>query len=487
MRNLTQILPTDFVSKVFGDKEISIAGIELDSRKIEPGCLFAAIKGTRVDGHKFIEKAIELGAIAILCEDLPTQIRKGITYIQCVDSSLTLGHLAAAFYNHPSKEMKVIGVTGTNGKTSVATILKNTFTKLGYKCGLLSTVQNEIDGVVIPATHTTPDAVSIQALFSQMVEAGCDYVFMEASSHAIHQKRIAGIDFDGAVFTNITHEHLDYHETFDNYIKAKKALFDSLPSKAFALTNIDDKNGRVMLQNTKARKKTYSLRSLADYKAKVLEQDFTSMLLEINGFEVYTPISGTFNAYNLTAVFACLVEMGVEAEEALVAISQSKGAEGRLEWIKNEKNQVGVVDYAHTPDALENVLRAIKSMNTTGGNIITVVGCGGNRDKEKRPKMAQIACELSERVILTSDNPRNEEPEAILDQMEAGVPIHKRLNTLTISDRRNAIKTACSLAQNGDLILVAGKGHEKYQEIKGVKHPFDDKAILQEFLIAKTN
>lgn len=480
-------MPEQFITKIIGDSNISIEGITLDSRQIKANYVFAALKGTQVDGHRFIEKAIELGATAVLCEDLPENFRKGITYLKCVDSTLCLGHLASAYYNHPSKEMKVIGVTGTNGKTSVATVLKNTFSQLDFKCGLISTVQNEIGNEIVPTTHTTPDAVSLQALFSSMVESGCDYVFMEASSHAIHQNRIAGVDFDGVIFTNISHDHLDYHGTFDNYIKAKKALFDQLKGEAFALTNIDDKNGRVMLQNTKARKKTYSLRSLADFKTKILEQDFTSMLLEINGQEVYTPISGNFNAYNLTAVYGSMIEMGIEECEALIAISKAKGAEGRLDWMKNNKNQVGVVDYAHTPDALENILKAIKSMNTTGGNIITVVGCGGNRDKEKRPKMAQIACELSERVILTSDNPRNEEPETILEEMEMGVPIHKKLNVLTITDRKNAIKTACSLAQEGDLILVAGKGHEKYQEIKGVKHPFDDKAILQEFLIAKTN
>ncbi|MGB0429938.1 MAG: UDP-N-acetylmuramoyl-L-alanyl-D-glutamate--2,6-diaminopimelate ligase [Bacteroidia bacterium] len=486
MKDLTQILPLSFITKIIGDENKQIQGIALDSRIVEPNFVFAAIKGTQVDGHKFINKAIDLGANTILCEHLPQNIREETTYIQCVDSALCLGHLASAFYGNPSKEMKVIGVTGTNGKTSVATILKNTFTHLGYKCGLISTVQNEIGAEIIEATHTTPNAVALQKLFSLMVEKGCDYVFMEASSHAIHQKRIAGVDFDGAIFTNISHDHLDYHGTFNHYIKAKKELFDQLKSSAFALTNIDDKNGRVMLQNTKARKKTYSLKSLADYKTKILEQDFTSMLLEVNSNEVYTPISGTFNAYNLTAAYGTLCEMGIDSTQALMALSQSKGAEGRLDWVKNHKNQVGIIDYAHTPDALENVLKALKQMNSTGGNIITVVGCGGNRDKDKRPKMAQIASELSERVILTSDNPRNEEPETILDEMEAGIPIHKKLNAITITDRRNAIKTACSLAQEGDLILVAGKGHEKYQEIKGIKYPFDDKAVLQEFLIAKT-
>lgn len=487
MKQLSNILNEVAVAKIIGNAEQSVLDITLDSRAVAENFLFAAIKGTQVDGHKFIDKAIDLGATSILCENLPNNIRKGITYITCLDASLALGQIASAFYEHPSKEMKVIAVTGTNGKTSVATVLKNAFTSLGYKVGLISTVKNEIGSEVIPATHTTPNSVALQSLFSQMAESGCDYVFMEASSHAIYQKRIAGVDFDGAIFTNLSHDHLDYHGTFDNYIKAKKALFDFLPAKAFALTNIDDKNGRIMLQNTKARKRTYSLRSLADYKTKVLEQDFTSMLLEVNGHEVYTPLSGNFNAYNLTAVYGTLIEMGIETEEALVAISQSKGAEGRLEWIKNSRDQVGIVDYAHTPDALENVLAALKKMNTSGGAIITVIGCGGDRDTTKRPKMAQIACELSDRTIITSDNPRSEDPDAIISQMEAGIPIHKKLSTLSITDRRNAIKTACSLAQEGDLILVAGKGHEKYQDIKGVKHPFDDKAILQEFLLTDKN
>ena len=482
---LGDILPNDFVSQVIGNKDIEINGLVIDSRMVEPGFLFAAIKGTQVDGHRFIDTAIEKGAVAILCEDIPEKTNGNVTYIICDNSSITLGHLASEYYDRPSHQMKVIGITGTNGKTSTATVLKGAITHLGYKAGLMSTVQIEIGDEIIPATHTTPHAIAIQESMAKMVEAGCEYVFMEASSHAIHQHRIAGIQFDGAVFTNITHDHLDYHETFNNYIKAKKQLFDGLGAQAFAITNTDDKNGKVMLQNTRARKLSYSLKAMSQYKTKILEQDFTSMLLEINGSEVYVPISGTFNAYNLTAVYAVLVELGFSSDEALVAISQSKGAEGRLEWLMGDAQKVGIVDYAHTPDALENVLKSISGMNTNGGHIITVVGCGGDRDRSKRPVMAKVASELSDRLILTSDNPRSEDPEAILDEMEDGIPLHRKLSTLRITDRKNAIKTACSLADKGDLILVAGKGHEKYQEIKGVKHPFDDKAVLQEFLITE--
>lgn len=467
--------------------DIDIAGIEIDSRKVGKDSLFAAIKGTQVDGHRFIDTAIKNGASAILCEDLPDALNPEVTYLQTLDCAEALGRMAAEFYENPSQNLVLIGITGTNGKTSTATLLKNAVSNMGHKAGLISTVQIEIGDQIIPATHTTPDAVSLQRLLAQMVESDCEYVFMEASSHAIDQKRIAGLNFRGAVFTNITHDHLDYHKTFDHYLKAKKRLFDILPSKAFALVNADDKNGKVMVQNSKAKKLTYSLRTLADYRAKILEQDFTSMQLELNGREVYTPISGTFNAYNISAVFGTLDQLGFNTEEILVALSQSRGAEGRLEWIKNHKNQVGIVDYAHTPDALENVLKSIKQINTSNGAIITVVGCGGDRDREKRPKMARIACELSDKVILTSDNPRSEDPETIITEMEKGIPIHKKLNVLSISDRKNAIKTACSLSQEGDLILVAGKGHEKYQDIKGEKHPFDDKAVLQEFLIPENN
>lgn len=479
---LQDILPLSLIGAVHGDTERAIDGLAIDSREVGPGFLFAALKGTQVDGHTYIRTAISKGATAILCEDLPETLDEGVVYITSLNSTLAIGHIASEYYDNPSRQMKVVAITGTNGKTSTATLLKNATTHLGVKTGLLSTVQIEIGSEIIPTTHTTPHAIAIQQVMAQMVEAGCEYVFMEASSHAIEQNRIAGIDFDGAVFTNLTHDHLDYHKTFSNYLKAKKLLFDRLPAKAFALTNTDDKNGKVMLQNSKAKKRSYSLKALSTYKTKILEQDFTSMLLEINETEVYVPISGTFNAYNLTAAFGTLVELGFSTEEALLALSQSKGAEGRLDWIMGSDKKVGIVDYAHTPDALENVLKALKTMNTHNGNIITVIGCGGDRDRAKRPVMAAIAAEMSSRLILTSDNPRTEDPEAILREMEAGVPLHRRLNTLTITDRRNAIKTACSFAQKGDLILVAGKGHEKYQEVHGVKNPFDDKEVLKEFL-----
>lgn len=486
-QELSHIIPSLLITKKHGDLGVEINGIEIDSRKVSDGVLFAAIKGTQVDGHRFIDTAIKNGAVAILCENLPEKLSPGVVYLETLDCAETMGKMASEFYENPSQNLVIIGITGTNGKTSTATLLKNAVSHMGHKAGLISTVQIEIDQEIIPATHTTPDAVSIQRILAQMVDAECEYVFMEVSSHAIDQKRIAGIDFRGAVFTNITHDHLDYHKTFDQYLKAKKALFDGLPAKAFALVNVDDKNGKVMVQNSKAQKFTYSLRAMAAYKTKILEQDFTSMLLELNGKEVYTPISGTFNAYNITAVYGTLEQLGFTTEEILIAISQSKGAEGRLEWIKNKKNQVGIVDYAHTPDALENVLKSIKQINTSNGAIITVVGCGGDRDREKRPKMAQIASELSDRVILTSDNPRSEDPETIISEMETGIPLHKKLSVLSITDRKNAIKTACSLSQEGDLILVAGKGHEKYQDIKGEKRPFDDKAVLREFLMQENN
>jgi UDP-N-acetylmuramoyl-L-alanyl-D-glutamate--2,6-diaminopimelate ligase len=395
---------------------------------------------------------------------------------------MALGHIASAFYGHPSHDMQVVAATGTNGKTSVVTLLSNAMTNLGYKTGLISTVHIQIGGKTLPSTHTTPHALSLQHLLHLMAEDGCDYVFMEASSHAIDQQRIAGIKFAGAIFTNLTHDHLDYHKTFDNYLKAKKSLFDQLPAPAFALSNADDKNGAVVLQNTKAKRMYYALQQMADFKGRIMEQDFTSMLLFINGQEFYTGLPGTFQAYNLTAAFGAMVLLHVPPDTALLGLSQARGAEGRLQWIKNHRRQVGIVDYAHTPDALDNVLKTLKDLNTQGGNIISVVGCGGNRDREKRPKMAQIASNGSQWVILTSDNPRNEKADDIIAEMEAGIPVHKKLQVMSIADRRTAIKTACALARDGDLILVAGKGHEKYQEIDGVKHPFDDMAILSEYL-----
>lgn len=482
---LQNILPQGV--EVFGDTQQNISGIELDSRLVKSGFLFAALRGTQVDGHSFIAKAIENGAKAVLCEDLPIEEHPDVTFIKSEDSAQTLGEMASAFYGHPSKNFKLIGITGTNGKTTTATLLKNALTFLGYKTGLISTVQIEIGDDIIPATHTTPDSVSLQKTMAQMSDARCQYVIMEVSSHAIHQRRIAGLEFTGALFTNISHDHLDYHKTFAEYIKAKKGLFDQLPKTAFAITNSDDRNGDVMLQNCKGKKRTYSLKKLATYKAKILEQDFTGMSLEINGIEFYAQVSGTFNGYNLTAAFGTLKELDFSDEDALTALSQSKGAEGRLDWLLGHNRIVGIVDYAHTPDALENILRTLQGINTAKGQLITVVGCGGNRDKEKRPVMARIAAEMSDRVILTSDNPRDEDPDTIITEMEQGLPLHKRMNALTISDRKSAIKTACSLANQGDLVLVAGKGHEKYQEIKGEKRPFDDKALLQEFLNIKNN
>lgn len=462
--------------------DLIVEGLTLDSRHIPVNGLYAALKGTQVDGHTFIENAIEGGAKAILCENLPAKLQKGIAYIQVADTAQALGEMAAAFYNHPSRQVKTIAITGTNGKTTTATIVKNALQFLGYKTGLLSTVQIEIGDDIFPTTHTTPNAIAMQAHLQQMAQARCQFVVMEASSHAIHQKRIAGTQFHTAVFTNISHDHLDYHKTFANYIKAKKALFDQLPSSAYAISNVDDKNGEIMLQNCKARKLRYSLKKLADFKGRILSQDFTGMQLKINELEFHAKLSGTFNAYNLTAAYGILSSLGFESTEICMALSQADGAAGRLEWTKSQNGTVGIVDYAHTPDALENVLSTIQDMNAQKSQIITVVGCGGNRDAGKRPEMAKIAAELSDKVILTSDNPRNEDPAAIVADMEEGIPLHKRMNALTILDRRNAIKTACQLAQAGDVILIAGKGHEKYQIIGDEKRPFDDKAILQEFL-----
>ena len=487
MKVLNNILPLGIKLQIIGSADIEISKIAIDSRKVVENCLFAAIPGSLVDGHQFIDKAIQQGAIAVLCEKLPTNLINGICYLVAQNAAACVGQIAAAFYGNPSKSLELIGITGTNGKTTVSTILKNACTSLGFKCGLISTVQIEIGDEIIPATHTTPDSITLQETLAKMLDANCSHVFMEVSSHALSQFRTAGVYFRGAVFTNLTHDHLDYHKTFDNYLRAKKSLFDGLSSSAFALINSDDKNGMVMLQNTKAIKLKYSLNKLADYKAKILEQDLTGMLLDINGHEFYTTVSGLFNAYNLAASYGVLEQLGFENDEILIALSKAKGAEGRLDWILGKNEVVGIVDYAHTPDALENVLKTIKQMNAKNGNIITVIGCGGNRDVTKRPIMAKIAAENSNRVILTSDNPRNEDPDNILNEMEAGIPIHKRMNCLTITDRKNAIKTACSFAVKGDLILVAGKGHEKYQEIKGQKHPFDDKAVLKEFLTKQLN
>ncbi|RLD90505.1 MAG: UDP-N-acetylmuramoyl-L-alanyl-D-glutamate--2,6-diaminopimelate ligase [Bacteroidetes bacterium] len=480
MKKLQDILYRAGITAVNGSLDLPIEAIASDSRKVVANSLFVAVKGTQVDGHRFINKAEELGAIAIVCEEFPGTLSKKVTYIKVKNSAVALGYIASNFFDNPSGKLKLVGVTGTNGKTTTVTLLFNLMESLGYKCGLLSTIQNKIHQTVIPATHTTPDAISLNMLLAEMVEAGCGYVFMEVSSHAIHQHRIAGLYFAGAVFTNLTHDHLDYHKTFKEYLQAKKRFFDDLPSGAFALVNMDDKNGRVMLQNTAAKKYGYALKNMADFKARVLESRFDSTILSIDGHQFYTMMVGTFNAYNQLAVYATARLLGQDAGEVLLKMSTLKGAAGRFEVIRSKNNITAIVDYAHTPDALENVLKTINTIRTGNEQLITVVGAGGNRDKEKRPKMARIASLLSTRVIITSDNPRDEEPQAIIDDMLEGVDVAKKMSVVAIVNRKEAIHTAVMLAQPGDIILVAGKGHETYQEIKGVKYPFDDKKVLTE-------
>jgi UDP-N-acetylmuramoyl-L-alanyl-D-glutamate--2,6-diaminopimelate ligase len=480
MKQLQELIKAIKTKQIIGNNDVLVDALTIDSRKAGKGSLFFAQKGTLTDGHKYIDAVIESGAAVIICQDVPVAINKSVTYVQVEDVAAITGIVAAAFFDQPSQGMKVIGVTGTNGKTTVATLLHKLFQALGHKCGLISTVQNHIGDTVIPATHTTPDAVSLQGLFRQMADEGCDYVFMEVSSHAIHQHRIAGIDFDGGIFTNITHDHLDYHATFDEYIRVKKMFFDQLGKKAFALTNADDKRGLVMLQNTAALRKTYSLRVPADYKGKVLENDLDGLQMNVNKIDVHFRLSGLFNAYNLLAVFGAAELLGEDKIEVLALLSDMKGAAGRFDTYRSPKERVlGIIDYAHTPDALLNVLATIKQF---GGQrqIITVVGCGGDRDKTKRPVMAQVACEHSDKVILTADNPRSEDPEVILNDMESGLTFAHKRKVLRITDRREAIKTACTLANEDDVVLVAGKGHETYQEIKGVRHHFDDKEVLLE-------
>ena len=481
MAILKDILINVVTVEVLGTTQREVSGICIDSRNAVPGSVFIALKGTLVDGHQYINTAISLGAETIVCEAIPTEKIEGISYIKVKDSSIAAGEMAAAFYDFPSKEMTVIGVTGTNGKTTVTTLLYQLFTKLGYECGLISTVQNFIGTTVETATHTTPDAISIQSLFARMRDAGCSYVFMEVSSHAIHQHRIGGIEFDGAVFTNITHDHLDYHKSFDEYIRVKKQLFDQLPATAFALTNIDDKRGAVMLQNTKAQLYTYSLRVPASIKGKVLENNLTGLVMVIDGLEAHLRMIGTFNAYNLLAVYGVAKFLEQDSIEVLAALSTLNGAPGRFETIASPVEKIlGIVDYAHTPDALLNVLATIQQLRANDEQIITVIGCGGDRDKTKRPLMAQVAVDKSSKTILTADNPRSENPEDILNEMEKDLTFGQRRKVLRISDRKEAIKTACALANPGDIVLVAGKGHETYQEINGVRHHFDDREVLVE-------
>ena len=465
---------------IIGDANKEIVGVNIDSRKIEANHLFIAVKGTQVDGHRYIETAIEKGAVAVLCEDLPEEKAPHVTYIQVQDTTQAAGVVATVFYGEPSKKVQLVGVTGTNGKTTIATLLYNLFRKLGYKCGLLSTVCNYIEDEAVPADHTTPDPIELNYLLSRMVEAGCEYVFMECSSHAIAQKRIAGLHFAGGIFTNLTRDHLDYHKTFENYRDAKKAFFDSLPKTSFAITNADDKNGMYMVQNTKATVKTYSTRSLADFKARIIECHFEGMYLEIDGREVGVRFIGKFNVSNLLAVYGASVMLKQQPEDVLLALSTLHSVSGRLEPIYSPEGFTCIVDYAHTPDALENVLLAIHDVLNGKGKVITVCGAGGNRDKGKRPLMAQEAIKQSDKVILTSDNPRFEDPQDILNDMKEGLNNAQLKKTLTIVDRKEAIRTACSLAQKGDVLLVTGKGHEDYQEINGVKNHFNDKEVLYE-------
>ncbi len=482
MKLLKDIIYKTGIVDISGPTDIGIAEVCFDSRKVREGSLFVAVKGTQSDGHAYLDQVIEKGAVAIVCEKWPSNRRDDITYVRVTDSASALGQIASNYYDSPSERLQLVGVTGTNGKTTTATLLFQLFRSMGYSAGLISTVRNQVNDQVIPATHTTPDPLQMNALLSAMLDDGCTHCFIEVSSHAVVQKRISGLHFSGGVFTNITHDHLDYHVTFAEYLKAKKTFFDSLPSGSFALTNLDDKNGKVMLQNTKARKYSYALQSMSDYKCKLLENNFTGLLLNIDGQEVHCRLIGSFNAYNLTAAYATAILLGEEKMKVLTFISTLNSVEGRFDFVTSNQNVVGVVDYAHTPDALQNVLNTIHDVSSGKGKVITIVGCGGDRDAAKRPLMAKIACEMSDRVILTSDNPRSEDPIDIIHQMEKGVPSAETRKTLSIVDRREAIKTAVALAQPGDIILIAGKGHEKYQEVKGRRSPFDDKKVLHEML-----
>ncbi len=511
---IKEIIANCNLLRMEGNKDIDILGLTFDSRQVEPGWLFFAVKGTQVDGHDYIDKAVEKGAIAVVCEKLPKTLSDNVTYIEVDNSAYVLGMSASNFFGNPSRKLKLVGVTGTNGKTTIATLLYRLFTDAGYSCGLLSTIENIVSREVVPSTHTTPDPLELNALLHKMVECGCEYAFMEVSSHSIDQDRIAGLHFAGGIFTNLTHDHLDYHKTMANYRNAKKRFFDSLPDTAFALTNLDDKNGAVMLQNTKAKKLSYALKHDADFKGIVLESHFDGMMLKVNGTEVFTQLVGGFNASNLLAIYGAATALGFNKDELLVEISKLRGANGRFDMVYADNGVIGIIDYAHTPDALENVLETINEVMKTGtlhnptpnpklstlnsqlstlnsklstpnsklstlnSKLITVVGCGGNRDASKRPEMAAIAVRLSDRVILTSDNPRYEDPDEIIRQMKAGIAEEDRKKALSITNRREAIRTAVALAKKGDVILIAGKGHENYQETNGTKNHFDDKEEL---------
>ncbi len=479
MITLKDILITVNTLQIAGNTAVEISELTIDSRKAAPGTAFIALRGSTVDGHAFISQAVASGASAIICEAMPDTLADGVCYVKVADSAEATGRMADTFFGNPSAAMQVIGITGTNGKTTTATLLFRLFEALGYTCGLISTVQNHIGNVVETATHTTPDAISVHRLLARMQAAGCSHIFMEVSSHAVHQRRIEGIRFAGGVFTNITHDHLDYHKSFDEYIRVKKQFFDGLPASSFALTNLDDRRGAVMQQNTSARKASYSLRVPATFKGRVIENNLSGLVMDMNGTEVHCRLIGIFNAYNLLAVYGVATLLGEDKAEVLEKLSSLEGAPGRFEAYRSPKDGIlGIVDYAHTPDALINVLATINQLRADGQQVISVLGCGGDRDRAKRPVMAQVACEHSSRAVLTADNPRSENPEAILDEMEAGLNVTQRRKVLRITDRKEAIKTACSLAAPGDIILIAGKGHETYQEIAGVKHHFDDREVL---------
>jgi len=479
MKALQNILFGVKLREVVGTTKQNIANIQIDSRKVSKDAVFVAIKGGKSDGHAFIDTAIEKGATVIVCEQKPAVLNGSVTYIIVENAQEAVAIMAHQFYDEPSTKLKLVGVTGTNGKTTVATLLFKLFNELGYTCGLISTIENHIGKNIVPATHTTPDPIQLNALLQQMVESGCTYVFMEVSSHAIHQHRITGLQFVGGAFTNITHDHLDYHQTFEAYLEVKKTFFDQLPSAAFALSNLDDKNGAKMLLHTKAKKLSYALHAPANYKGKILENLLSGLVININDIEVHCRLIGTFNAYNLLAVYGIAIELGEKPQEVLVVLSALTGAEGRFDYIVSKENIIGIVDYAHTPDALENVLTTIAKLRKGNETVITVVGCGGDRDKTKRPIMAQVACDLSNKVFFTSDNPRSEDPNEIIKDMEQGLTSAAKRKYINIVDRKEAIKAAISFAKAGDIILIAGKGHEKYQDIQGIKHDFDDKKILE--------
>lgn len=482
MQELKDILYKVPLTASYGDMNVEVNGIAFDSRKVQRGFLFAAVKGTLSDGHQFINKAIELGAQVIVCEKLPETINEKITYVSVKDSAYALAIIASNFYGSPSEKLQLVGVTGTNGKTTTVTLLYQLFSRMGLKAGMISTVENRIVDQVIPSTHTTPDPVQLNELLKRMVEAGCTYAFMEVSSHAVDQERIAGLKFTGALFTNITHDHLDYHKTFENYIKSKKKFFDELTSNAFALVNADDKRGMVMLQNTKAKKVTFGLKRMVDFKGKIITNSIEGLELEVANKNVWFKMIGDFNAYNLLGVYGAAVLLGKESDDVLTHLSSLKGAPGRFELVAPGSKFTAIVDYAHTPDALKNVLDTIAQFRTGAEQVITVVGCGGNRDKTKRPLMASIACKLSDKVVLTSDNPRDEDPMDIIREMQTGIMPTEAKKTLVIADREEAIKTACMMANEKDIVLVAGKGHETYQEIKGVRYPFDDREVVDRML-----